>query len=183
MLQFDDALMKVAEALDSAGLPWAFGGAIAFVFHAQPRATTDIDVNIFVPETGSQPVLAALEAIGVPITEAARRMIERDGQVRLWWDPLYVDLFFNTVPFLDAAAGRTVRVPYSGREIPILAAEDIALCKLAFDRPKDWIDLEQLIKMEAQRLDRAYLRHWMVEMFGDDSRVERLERLLDTNPL
>src|SRR4029079_9320585 len=48
--------MNLAErivALDEAlaDVPHAFGGALALAYYAEPRATVDIDLNLFVPAT------------------------------------------------------------------------------------------------------------------------------------
>lgn len=37
----------IHRALAEAGVPHAFGGAIAMNYHREPRATLDIDINIF----------------------------------------------------------------------------------------------------------------------------------------
>lgn len=121
MVDISDAILPLAEALERAGVPYAFGGAIAHGYHAQPRATTDIDVNIFLRETESEPVLTALAALGVLVDmerDAAR--IRRDGQIRLRWDRMAVDLFSANFEFLDTCRDRLWRVPFEGREIPIL---------------------------------------------------------------
>jgi len=43
------SLPEKVVAIDSAltGLPHAFGGALALAYYAEPRATVDIDVNVF----------------------------------------------------------------------------------------------------------------------------------------
>ena len=30
--------------------------------------------------------------------------------------------------------------------IPILAPEDLIVCKVVFDRPKDWLDIEEMLR-------------------------------------
>jgi hypothetical protein len=44
-------LLAVHAALDDAGLPHAFGGAIALAYCTlEPRGTRDIDVNVFIAQ-------------------------------------------------------------------------------------------------------------------------------------
>jgi hypothetical protein len=38
----------LADVLEQRGLPYAIGGALALAFYSPPRATIDVDVNIFV---------------------------------------------------------------------------------------------------------------------------------------
>lgn len=141
-----DRLLAIAAALDHANFPFAFGGAIARNFYAEPRATIGLEINVFLPESGSVPVLATLREIGVPMEiERVAVQIERDGQARIPWDRVPVDLFFANVPFLEAAASRIRRVPFENRQIPILGAEDLAMCKILFNREKDWLDVREML--------------------------------------
>ena len=59
-----DKIIAVHDALDGAGLAHAFGGALALAWCTQrARGTIDIDVNVFVPATDAEVVLAALPGI------------------------------------------------------------------------------------------------------------------------
>ena len=44
-------LVALHDALDEAAIPHAVGGAIALGYYAEPRATIDVDINVFVPVT------------------------------------------------------------------------------------------------------------------------------------
>lgn len=56
--------------------PHAFGGALGLAFHvAEPRATRDIDVNVFVPVDAAPAVFAAMPA-GVPYWADIEAMLE-----------------------------------------------------------------------------------------------------------
>lgn len=180
MLTFDERVERVSQALADAGVPYAFGGAIALGYHAQPRATTDIDINIFVSETESKPVLRILAALGVTVDEERdAALIRRDGQIRLDWDPVKVDLFFATIEFLVACHGRIWHVPYGSEQIPVLSAEDLAVCKIAFNREKDWLDLREVVIVQGEQLDTAYIMHWLGLILGlDDPRTQRFQALL-----
>jgi hypothetical protein len=49
------AAIAIAKAFDAHGVPYAIGGALAYGYWAVPRATLDIDVNVFVPRDGLGP--------------------------------------------------------------------------------------------------------------------------------
>jgi len=111
--------VALAAALEAASIPHAFGGAIAYNYYGEPRATRDIDINVFSPQSQSERTLAVLQRAGVPLDiEQARQEILRTGQIRLRWEHVPVDLFFSTVPFHDDSQGRARRVPFRGRIIP-----------------------------------------------------------------
>jgi len=164
-------------ALDGAGVPHAFGGALALAYHVEePRATRDIDINVFVPATNVGSVLAALPP-GVARDRETERAILEQGQGRLFWGDNPVDLFFSTHAYHDEAAARVERVPFVGVEIPILGATELAVFKAFFDRTKDWADIEEMLRTEAVDVHRAL--GWLIDLLGrDDQRVARFETLL-----
>ena len=97
-------IVAIHVALEDAGIPHAFGGALALAWCTQQaRGTIDIDCNVFVVPSTAPGVLDALPT-GVVWGPKDVAAIERDGQVRLWWDRTPVDLFFNTTPFHEAMA-------------------------------------------------------------------------------
>ena len=108
-------------------------------------------------------------------SDADLRQVETTGQVRLFWDDTPVDLFFSTHPFHDHAAKRARRVPFDSVTIPILAPEDLLVCKAVFDRRKDWIDIDQILALTAGDLDIDDVRRWVTRIVGaDDARLAKL---------
>jgi hypothetical protein len=161
-----------------AKLPHAFGGAIALAYYAEPRTTVDIDLNIFVPEAEARRAIAPLQGLGIRASEDSVAHAMRDGQVRLYWDATPVDLFFSYDAFHDAAARAVRRVPFAGSTIPILAANHLVVCKAVFDRPKDWIDIQQMIE-NGTKLDSPEIIRWVQRIAGDeDPRFERVVEIL-----
>ena len=169
-------------ALDGAleAVPHAFGGALALAYYAEPRATVDIDINVFVPAERFDEVAAPLRALGVTIDEDVAALVARDGQVRVWWDATPVDLFFAYDAFHDVAARARRTVPFADGEIPILAAEHLVVCKVVFNRAKDWVDIDAMLEL-GHALDTAEVLRWVARIAGDeDPRYERLAALLTT---
>ncbi len=179
MLSFTDRILAVASTLEEAHIPYAFGGAIAFVYYAEPRATRDIDVNVFLKEQQAGLVVAALRSLTIQFdAEEVKRRIDHEGQVRVLWDDVPLDLFFSNLPFHDSCQERIRRVPFRGREIPILSAEDLAVCKVAYNREKDWLDLREMVAFQGDALDIAYIRWWLAAMLGAESNeAQRFEAL------
>jgi hypothetical protein len=169
-------------ALDAAlvDVPHAFGGALALAYYAEPRATIDIDVNVFVPAERFEDVAAPLRAVGVTVDDAAAALVARDGQARVWWDATPVDLFFAYDTFHEAAARHRRTVPFADGEIPILAPEHLVVCKAVFNRAKDWVDIDAMREL-GYGVDTAEVLRWVARIVGDeDARYERLAALLTT---
>lgn len=172
-----DKVLAVHRALKR--VPHAFGGALALAYYAEPRATVDIDVNVFVPVARSLSVTTPLLKLGVDVVaKKVVETIERDGQARAWWGRTPVDLFFAYDPFHDAAAKRVRQVPFGRSSIPILSADHLAVCKAVFDRAKDWVDIQAMFDC-GTALDAAEVLRWVARLVGDeDRRYERIAALL-----
>lgn len=173
-----EKVIAIDRALAGAKIRHAIGGAIALAYYAEPRATIDVDVNVFV-HTGHWPrVRDALEPLEVDV-DIEKHALERDGQVRLWWGRSPVDLFFSYDPLHDEMEKSTRRVPFADTRIPILGPEHLVICKAIFDRPKDWLDIEAIL-IVTEPLDIGAIESWLVRLGGpDDERLEKLDALLD----
>jgi len=180
-----EKVLLIEEAMARRKLPHAFGGAVALAYYATPRATIDIDVNVFVPVERSDEVLGALRQLGAETLEEPERVrLERDGQCRLHWAHTPIDLFFSYDAFHEACLERRARVPFGGDDaIHVLTAEDLLVFKALFDREKDWRDIEELVFAMADELDRAYARGWLERIVGEeDERFQRVEAAFARHP-
>src|SRR5258708_34222965 len=107
---FADKVTGIHRALDDAHVSHAFGGALGVAYYAEPRATVDIDLNVFVPAQQADAVLQVVAALGVDTDDAAVH-VHRDGQCRTIWGMTPVDLFFSNLAFHDAMQRAVRRVP------------------------------------------------------------------------
>jgi hypothetical protein len=171
-------IIALHEMLDSLGVPHQFGGALALAWYRNPRATTDIDVNLTLPPEAAAPVLGAVATLGVTVTDADRELISRDGQARLGWAGYALDVFFATIEFHHDMARRARNVRFGPVDIPILSPEHLTVCKVVFDRPKDWLDIEEMVHWGTE-IDAAETLGWLAAILGDDSEAyARLTGLL-----
>ena len=171
-------IVSLHEMLDSAGVPHQFGGAIALIWYRNPRATTDIDVNLTLPPEAAEPILEMLSRLGVTVAPEDRAVIASDGQARLDWDGSYLDVFFATLDLHLEMAERARVVRFGPVDIPILAPEDLIVCKAVFDRPKDWLDIEEMLRWGTE-VDAAPTLYWVGEILGPDAeQYIRLAELL-----
>lgn len=169
-------MLRLHEALAGAGIPHAFGGALALTWCIEePRATMDIDVNIFIDAERFADGLEALPD-GVTWTPKDEATLGRDGQARLTWGRHPVDVFFNTTEFHDRAAARIRWETFEGEQIPFLDCNDLTIFKVFFNRPKDWLDLQYMLDVGS--VDLPQVLGTLVEYLGpDDQRVARLREM------
>ncbi|MEJ7891037.1 MAG: hypothetical protein WKF94_00155 [Solirubrobacteraceae bacterium] len=168
-----ERLLALHATLERAGLPHAFGGAIALAYATEePRGTRDLDVNVFVPAAEAARVIAALPP-GVTCASKDEQALVTAGQARLWWDDTPIDVFLNYAPIHDKAARHRRLVPFEGQDIPVLGPIELAVFKAMFDRTKDWADIEAMLAADA--LDVEAVTRELISMVGaDDPRLARL---------
>jgi len=169
-----ERVIALHRALARKRIPHAFGGAIALAYWTlDPRGTSDIDLNLFVPAAESSRALRALPP-GVETPEGTEETIAAEGQIRLWWDETPIDLFFDYVPVHEDAARNRRTVPFAGKRIPVLGPVELAVLKVMFDRTRDWADIEAMIS--ANTLDLEAVRATLATMLdAADPRFDRLD--------
>jgi hypothetical protein len=173
----DEKVVALGATLREHDVPFAFGGALALAYYAVPRATIDVDLNVFVEPAAIDRIRKAFASLGVAVSSANKRAALKNGQVRLRWGPSPVDVFFAYDKFHFNAAQRIRVVRFGADKIPILAAEDLMTCKVVFDRRKDWLDIEQMLLLNAGAIDIDDARRWIVAIVGaDDARLARFEQ-------
>jgi hypothetical protein len=154
-------------ALDALEARYMLVGGIALAAWAPPRATTDIDLVIAVPE-GDLPALGKLLARRVGGLSSMRPLRFRDGTtifrvvVQRPEGEVTVDLMPADSPFLAAALDRAVRRTLGDLDARVASAEDLVVMKLAANRPQDVLDVRGLAA--AQPLDLAYVRRWATRL-------------------
>lgn len=168
-----DAVASLVDHLERAKLPYAFGGAIAYSAWAEPRATRDIDLNLWAGASEMDRAFLVLEEAGVSLNrEAATREIKERGMFFGMHGEYRVDVFVPSVPFYEEALNRRVRVRLAERETWVISPEALAVFKMLFYRPKDLADVGRLLEIQGKTFDRGFVRKWLVEMLGEDD--ERL---------
>lgn len=171
--------LVLARALDARRLPYAIGGALAYGVWALPRATKDVDLNIFLAPDALDPAFDVLIEAGVAFDRAeARRRAEDEGMFIGWVGACRIDVFTPSIPFSWEALRTRVFVEAGPSSAWFLSAEALSFFKLMFFRGKDVVDLERLITSQGKKLDAAYVRRWLVETMGpEDDRVKKWDEL------
>lgn len=170
--------------MTAAGIPFGFGGALALAYHVpEPRATNDIDVDVTLELTPES--IRRLERALVGMVTFSDTQVEsmlRDGQARTYWDEFAIDIFFTVHYFHEDAMDKLLWVPFADRTIPIISAAHLAVLKALFNRPKDWVDIQEMAYLES--FPRLRVMVWLRELLteGADDLVERIGSLKYTRP-
>jgi hypothetical protein len=175
-----DAVASIIDHLERAGIDYAIGGAVSYSAWAEPRATRDIDLNIWVTADRLDRAFDVLTAAGVELDRAAARkdaedrgmFVGRAGEYR-------VDVFVPSVAFYAEALRRRRRVRLAHRDTWVLSAETLAVFKMLFFRPKDLVDVQRLLEIQAEHMDCQFVRRSLVEMLGeDDERIRSWDQIV-----
>jgi len=150
-----EKLLAIHRALKAHSLPHAFGGAIALAYCVEePRGTRDLDVNIFVDASDAARALEALPD-GVRVSKQDVETVKRQGQTRLFWDGVPVDVFLNNLPLHEEVANGALWVPLGKEQIPVLDCASLVVFKALFNRGRDWGDIEEVAAATPQDVDAA----------------------------
>lgn len=175
-----DVVIELVDHLEPSGIDYALGGAIAYSAWAEPRATRDIDLNLWVEPAQLPTAFALLAAAGVAIDrDAATREVDERGMFVGYHGEYRVDVFVPSVPFYEAARARRQRVDLAGRQTWVLSPESLAVFKMLFFRPKDLADVGRMLTIQGDRFDVQFVRGWLITMLGEaDERIAAWDRLV-----
>jgi hypothetical protein len=166
---------QIAHALDVRKTDYALGGAIALGYWGQPRGTMDVDLTLFLSIDQPSVVVWELQEIGCEVQSArAIASLQEHGFCTATFSSCRVDIFVPTIPFYEQAKARRRRVQLGDQQVLIWDAETLSVFKMMFFRPRDFIDLQQVLRMQGSHFDREWVHEQLLEIYG--SRDPRLSK-------
>jgi len=148
-------------AFNAHGVKYLIVGGYAVSFHAQPRATKDIDLFIKADATNAKATYAALASFGVSLDQITEEdLAEPHNFIRFGQEPVAVDILpgIDGVEF-DAAWERRVEGVIDapvGLTTFFISRDDLIASKLAAGRMRDLADVEEIREAtESQRGKKA----------------------------
>jgi hypothetical protein len=182
-----DVLRRVVAALDQVGIAYALGGSMASSIYGVMRSTQDADLTVE-PFPGREQALADCfdEAWYVSVP-AMRKANERRASFNIIHTAIgfKCDLFVRKdEPFDVSTMNRRVHLALPDRPnqpLWVLSPEDVILHKLQWYRignetsERQWLDVQNVLRAQAGKLDQDYLTHWAAELGIDDLLNEALK--------
>lgn len=181
------AVRAVVRALDQLGVDYFVGGSIASGIHGEPRQTVDADIVAALAGRQAAPLVELLRPqfyadlpsiLAATENQSSFNLIHLETMVK-------VDIFVTwRTDFGRVQLSRRVRRALDTPEpveFYVATPEDTVLAKLQWYRAggetsdRQWRDVLGVLKVQAEALDRAYLRDWAARL----SLANVLRRALD----
>jgi len=184
-MEVQDVLFELIETLNAHDIPYAVMGGLAVRVYALPRPTQDVDITVSLSPDQSLELLDIVERAGFDVPETYRKgWTDQEGKMPLVKVGRYVgdhridvDVFLTHSKFQQSMMARRCAVTLEEREVWLVSPEDLLLLKLAAGRPRDKIDVQDLL-FTLGDLDEAYMRKWAEKLGVADSLQQALlERL------
>lgn len=172
-----DALTAIVATFEQLGIEYLVGGSVASAAHGEFRATNDVDLLAAIERDHVRPLVDALrdtyylseDAIVDAVTRRASfNLIHLDTMLK-------VDVFVSQgrpydVESLRRRMSQTLQAATGSTEVHLASPEDVVLAKLVWFRAggesseRQWRDVLGVVRVQAERLDDAYLGRWAEEL-------------------
>jgi predicted nucleotidyltransferase len=160
---FDETLVRIAGALESAGIPYMIIGGQAVLLYGEPRLTRDIDITLGVNVNRLETLLDVTRRLSLkPLPEDVSAFVhktmvlpaidERTG--------IRVDFIFSFTPYESQAIQRAKKVSILDRDVCFAAVEDLIIHKIFAGRSRDIEDVRNVL-MKNPDLDIRYIEEWL----------------------
>ena len=97
-----------------------------------------------------------------------------------------VDVVLATLPFEMEAIQRSRSVDVYGRPVRVCLPEDLVIQKAVSNREKDWMDIQEIIRLQREAMDREYvLKHCrdLADLLSDPGIHDRVRAWFDAESL
>jgi hypothetical protein len=187
-----DGLLAFLDRLEATDFPYAIGGSVASSLFGEPRTSTDTDVVVDLPVARLDEFVAALGTDFYVPRDSARRAVQARSAFNVIHLPTSakVDIFVAGSSLFDREQfERRVRRPLLRDERPvwISSPEVMVVKKLDWFRrggevsDHQWRDVLGILKVQAGRLDEAWMRRQAAAL-GVSDLLERALKLQGPPP-
>jgi hypothetical protein len=179
--------LRVAEILQQMGIPYEIGGSLASSVHGKPRSTLDADIVADIKPAQIEGFTKRLGSDYYADAHAIEKAVRSRRSFNIIHLPtmLKVDIFaVKDTAFARVEFTRRVQAHFPDKYGPLIwvsSPEDIVLHKLVWYKEggevsdRQWQDAIGVLRVAAEKIDRAYLKKW-AETLGVTDLLKRALR-------
>ena len=150
---FSDDMRELVQLFQKHEVRFAVCGGFAVAHYGYVRATMDFDLLVLPDEENARRIMAALRDFGfgdAGISEEA--FLSPGTAITLGAQPNQIDLL-TSMSSKDPKEimNNAVTAQLKGLTVNVVSYEDLLAAKIESDRPKDRIDVEELIRMRKKQ--------------------------------
>ncbi len=152
-----DDFKELLSAFNAHNVKYLVVGGYAVSFHAQPRATKELDILIKADPANADSAYAALADFGAPLANIDKSDLADPRKfIRFGQPPIAIDILpgIDGVDFDQAWERRVEGVidPKSNLTVFIISKTDLIASKLAAGRLRDLADVEEIREAQSSQL-------------------------------
>ncbi len=176
--------LNIGARLDALGVAWVTGGSIASSVHGEPRATQDVDMVVALRPRHVKPLVEALGRDYYVDADELRSAVKSAASFNAihFASAIKVDFFVaGNDPFEAERLACRQPVGTPGGVLYVDTAEHTLLRKLEWYRrggevsERQWRDVQAIVRLQGERLDRQRLRKWARRLGVTDLLVRILQ--------
>ncbi len=164
MNSLDEAARKFIALFEQMAIPYAVMGGMAVRIYALPRPTFDVDFTVSIARSDLTKLYDAAEQLGftVPAVQAAGWVdtVRSLPVIKFQWfigqRTIDIDVFLAETPYQKEVMARRQRHRADGWEAWFVTPEDLILLKLLARRPKDLVDVADLLFVQGNLNENAH---------------------------
>ncbi|MGD1148670.1 MAG: DUF6036 family nucleotidyltransferase [Thermoanaerobaculaceae bacterium] len=173
----ESALLALAALLEKEHVPYMVIGGLANAVWGEPRATLDIDVTVWVDESGVAGAVDVLSKAFQVVAEDPLAFVKESRVLPLESEHgVRLDVVFGLLPFERDAIARAVPIEIAGMSVRVCTPEDLILMKIISDRERDLADAEGVTLRRIRDLDLGYLEPRIRELADLLGKAEIIRR-------
>ncbi len=174
----------VVALLEGNRIDYLIVGAIAYFLYGRPRVTNDGDFVVAADADALEQILTHLP-LGCRLDPQARMELFTGTMrwvVNAEGTPFKLELFLLGEDLHhreEFSRRKRLWLPHIGLEASVVTAEDLIVQKLRWARAKDIADIGDILSVQGDALDFAYIERWG-RAHGTLARLEEIRRSLPT---
>jgi hypothetical protein len=169
------AILPVVAAFTSLRVRYYIGGSVASSAYSLPRTTYDVDIVADMQPRSVAPFMAALASEYYLDRGDILEAITRHSSFNMTHQPtgINIDIFIPQGRPFDHVQFERVQshmLPGADQPVNLASPEDVLLNKLLWYElgnrvsNQQWRDVQAILRVQADALDQAYLRHWAAQL-------------------